>query len=235
MTHSSLSSGRFTSGVVDGFIAPRIRRDKPLVVACHGAGITVTAAGWLEVSELYIVEALAAAGYPVVIPTLTDLWGNATATNRVADAITWGRANLGGNNDPVVGLGGSAGMISVLHAHDITPMACAVGIIPALDMENLRDTDAVGVRSEIDTAWGVTYPAALPAGANPAENTSNYTDLPMQLHYSTTDAVTLPISTTDFATATGAELVDLGTNGHTEASVAAVDHDAVVDFVLANT
>lgn len=233
---TSLSGSRFTSGQPDFHATSRVRIGRPVVLAnVHGAGGDASGAGGAAglTSVPPLVQALGRAGFVVVTCTQTNLWGNATSRSRQSDAVTYGRGTLGGSADPVVALGISHGAPCGLLWHaNSGPAACAVLIAPAVDLEDIRTNDTMSLRAAIDAAHGVTYPAALPNGVNPAQNTSLYEDLPQQIWYSTTDAVSNGVTT--YGTAVGAEMHATGSQAHGDAIIAAVDVAAVVAFIEAH-
>jgi predicted alpha/beta hydrolase family esterase len=229
-----------TTSQLDTYFKPRIRNTSlPPTLYLHGAGgnaAEAVGAGGLDAVRTLLRE-VAAVGYNITTPTATQLWGNSTAISRTTDAITWNRSNLGSTNNPVVIIGASHGGTCALRYISDNPgdVACAVLVIPAVDMEDIRNTDVLGLRDDIDAAWGVTYPAPLPAGANPAQNTADYLGVPLQIWYATDDPVCSPSSVTAFATATGAEIHSVGNLGHSNAAIAAVDTQQVIDFIAANS
>lgn len=234
---SSLAVGRSTVGQRDAFLAPRVRQARVPVIYLHGAGSTAgEAVGELVPSVRPILYEVAASGFTVTAPTATAQWGNATSVSRTGDNITWNRTSLGSTNDPVVLIGASHGGTGALRWISENPgtVACAVIIIPAVDMEDIRTNNPSGLRASIDAAWGVTYPTPLPAGVNPAQNTADYMGIPIQIWYATDDVICTPATVTAFGASVGAEMHSLGNLGHTDAAVAAVDKAQVVSFILAN-
>lgn len=235
---SSLSTGRATLGQNDSFLTPRVRNSNVPVAYLHGAGSDASeAVGNLTPAVRTVLYEVAASGYTITSPSMPQTWGNPTSISRINDVISWNRTGLGSNSDPVVLIGASHGGACALRYISENPgdVACAVIIIPAVDMEEIRTTDALGLRDDIDAAWGVTYPAALPAGVNPAQNTADYLGVPLQIWYADNDAVCSASSITTFGAATGAEMHSVGNLGHSNAAIAAVDTSQVVAFIAANS
>lgn len=230
---SSSKLGRFTAAKQDLYLAPTRGQDKPLVILCHGAG--GVSANWNGHSGfnamLKIGHAIARAGWCCVAPSIENLWGNTTSDTRIGSAKTWGQANLPCAAGDIALFGASMGADSALSwAYDnIADVLCVGGVIPALDLQAIRVANTLSLRAPIDTAWGVSYPTALPAGANPASNTSTLDDVPQWFSYANDDAVSANIAT--YATATGATIDDIGALGHTEAAMLATDLDAMIDFL----
>lgn len=111
-------------------------------------------------------------------------------------------------------------------------VCCIVGFIPAVDLDALRDGNVGGSRAGIDTAYGVSYPAALPAGSNPADRVEELAGVPIQLWVASDD--TTSVNAAFFAEDTGAEIHDVGTLGHDNDSLAAVDVSAVMSFIASH-
>lgn len=91
---------------------------------------------------------------------------------------------------------------------------------------------ANGYRPSIDSAWGVTYPTALPAGANPASNTSGYTGIPVRLWYANDDAIARATPATTFAGAIAdGQAVDVGATGHSDTSIGSVPESDIITLL----
>lgn len=179
-----------------------------------------------------VLRPLVMAGYPMACVTSQLSWGNSSYRDRSQAIRDWLGTEYGATG-PCVGIGSSMGAYNQLvdAAFNPSEFAGVVGIIPAVDGENIRTNNTGGFRASIDTAWGVTYPAALPAGANPAGNTGVYTGLPIQLWVASNDTTALTALASTFSTAVGAEYHNLGALEHTTTAMQAVDGHAVLDFV----
>lgn len=236
------SKDRIVSGQPDSTVRPRKRNiAKPLAVYCHGAGGNPTQmlgndgfpglgtqiAGIANALDLCVVSV----GYGLYS------FGNTSARQAIADAITWGRANMPVHQTaPVVLLGASMGGNAALTHYALNPtkVACVIGWIPLVDIQQARVDNTLGLRPNIDLAWGVTYPAALPANSNP--NASDMRALlngkKMYLAYASDDTVSANIAA--FATATGATIANVGAGGHTDASIGAASASAIQSFIASN-
>lgn len=236
MTSSSLSSGRFTAATVDAVVRPRLwgrAAGRRVALFCGGAGDSAAAAagvGAFGDATRTLCAALAANGHVVVSPTVTGLWGTDLAVGRLDDALTYARAN-GASSAPALLIGVSMGAGTVLRWASLHPteVAAVAGIIPAVDYQALRVADAFGARASIDAAWGVVYPAALPAGSDPA--TLDFTQQHVALWYAPDDATVAAGPVIAFAAAQRAQLTSVGNLGHTNAAVAAVDPAAILELV----
>lgn len=163
--------------------------------------------------------------------TTGQSWGNATADTRIDAALAWLRANTTATSDPPLLVGASEGACDALTYASDHPVAGVIGIIPAIDIQAMRVADTLGLRAAIDAAWGVTYPAALPAGANPATLTAALSSVPQQHWYASNDTVSANIAA--YAAAVGADLRNVGALGHTDAAIAAVAATDVLTFINA--
>jgi pimeloyl-ACP methyl ester carboxylesterase len=239
----SLRTGTASAGPVNGqlysYQTPRLRKSVGLRPVMYLHGATGTAVEMTGSSGLYAARQYAYAmtdlGYSVVSVTCTELWNNATCQARIAAGLAWARAELGCSDDPAILIGGSMGANNALgwaadHPADV---ACIVGVIPLLSLQYARVANPLmpgyNARASIDAAWGVTYPAALPAGADPWDEQATLATIPIQLWYASNDTVTSDIGT--FAANTGADVHDVGALGHTAAAMAAVDIEAMQDFI----
>ena len=239
MTLISQSEGRFTAGVVD--LTMRQRQLTPgmaPVVYCAGTNASATSANNLETLSgvRRILRHLAGLGYPVVAPTATNLWGNATNQARITDAVTYAETNMAATG-PAVLIGHSQGGLAALSwaMNNPADTACVIGLLGAVDLNDIRDDDDAGQRDDIDAAYGVTYPAALPAGVNPADRAAEFQTIPTQWWYANDDALVDTPTVTAFAATAGTDLHDLGALGHTNTAILAVDLGALTTFVEANT
>lgn len=228
----SISSGRFTSGQPDLWYVPRIRQAiYPLVIFQTGGSDTAATSNILGARPT--LAELVRCGFCVVQPAAGP-WGAATAMARMDDALTWGRANLGCTANPPVVIGTSNGGVASLQyarQHDVA--ACVTFIAP-VDVNYIRDNDLVSARATIDAAWGVVYPAALPAHADIITDGASYTPSKLQAWTSSNDVLNDPTSTQQaFFQGIGADWHNLGAVGHDYASMDTVDPSVVRDFVLA--
>lgn len=143
-------------------------------------------------------------------------FGNDTLVSRVDAALTL----VGGTRAHILGVSmGGAGAVRY-GALNPTKTASVMGITPLSDIDAIYQANRLGLRADIGTAWGVTYPTALPAQSNLAVThgpvlAANGT--PRRLLYSTADTSVLPAEVVTLATSMGitAQVVDT-TSGHTE-------------------
>lgn len=225
---TSLGTGRSTATLRDAYLTSRIRRSNRPVIYLGGAGSDATeAVGGIVPAVRPILYALAKAGFTVVSPTVTQTWGNATTLSRTDDVLDWARGSLGCTDDPPVLVGASHGGACAASYALNRDVACFIGLIPAVDVNYLREENVLGLRTAMDTALGVTYPTPAPTLLNPVENNPG---CPTQLWYAPDDPVSVGI--VDYAADIGAELNSVGNLGHSNGAIAAIDIDAVVSFAL---
>jgi pimeloyl-ACP methyl ester carboxylesterase len=224
-------NARFTVGVNgDASWNPRVYANARPLIFCHSAGMTggeMVGYGQLP-AVAPLVSDLIDLGFPAVAPTLGVEWGNATSMARITDALAWLRAR-NGTTAPAVLVGASMGACAAVTwaAANPTDVACIVGLIPAIDLQAIRVADTGGLRSSIDTAYGIAYPAAMAVGTNPV--TLSVPGVPIGLWTASNDAVSA-----NAANLAGATVTNVGALGHTTAAVAAAQAGAVA-FVRANT
>lgn len=202
----------------------------PLVVWCHGHG-TLAKAPFDPVNsgEYHLAHKLAAAGFVVVTADLggTVSWGSAAAQAKISPLVTTARASWGASSGKFSLVGVSMGHTLAVDyaAANPTLVAKVAGILPVTDMEAIRTRNPSGFRAEIDTAWGVVYPAALPAGANPNGHAADLVSAAIgyKAWGASDDTISTQAEQSAFATAAGGTLVDLGALGHTEAAIDTID------------
>lgn len=227
---SSVATGRLTASQTDAIFLPHHPdRDLPAVVYLHGnAGSGSDAL----VFGTDVLARLAGLGFVCVAPTAAHNWGNATGDSRIDDAVTAARARGASGRPPVFVADSHGAPWALTYATD-HPVTCVVARVPAIDLQAIRVADTLSLRASIDLGWGVTYPAALPAAANPAVHTTELAQVHQQLWYASDDAVSANVAT--YATAVGADLRSVGALGHTAAAIAAADADAMVRFIVKRT
>lgn len=224
--------GRFTAGQYD-FTArqPLLSAEhKNPIIVCHGAGGTA-----LDTSIDYFArvwrQLVMKDDMVVVASTQSQTYGNATSDARVTAALSYARNTLNANG-PAVLFGASMGFNTAVKYALEHPaeVGCIIGLIPLIDLQANRVSNTLSLRANIDTAWGVTYPAALPAGSNPYTRAAEL-DVPIQLWYANNDVVSENIAA--FAATTGAQVNDVGALGHTDPAMYASNKTSILAFVRA--
>jgi pimeloyl-ACP methyl ester carboxylesterase len=234
-------NSRVGSGEPDSLFSPRSPRvGKRGVILCHG----VTAPGqYLDAtngpSSVQLPAMLARNGVTCFSGSFGgDSWANDTAMTRLTAAkavlVTAGCAS-----DKVCLYGISMGAAVALRwaIGNPTLVAAGYGTAPVSDISDIYTNNRASLRASIGTAWGVTYPTALPAGADLAGQASAVAAIPWRLDYGSLDTLIIPATVTALATAMGANCtatqVDT-TNPHGDALFAKTDPATVLAFFVAN-
>jgi pimeloyl-ACP methyl ester carboxylesterase len=235
------------TGEVDTLFVPGERRDaaKFGVVLLHGSSADYQFVDRTRTASRQIGPLLAMAGIPCVVGTMR---GNAHSNDNKMAAITAARTYM----DTTLGLtGGKVGLLGVSMgggdalrwaANNPTLVSCLVGIMPSTNILGIYENNTGGLRAAIGTAWGVTDPTPLPAGANlaaqiPAIDTAN---IPNRLYYATDDTLIAPADVIAAAALTGGTATSVGTGGHTDVPVQTVLDlgagygDELIQFLYAN-
>lgn len=227
---SASPAGRVTAGQRDVIIQPRRPTSKRPVVYCHGATVNALAAqGANGPGLVQLLHGLADQGRTILVTDLgTSLtnWGNAAAMTAMTAAVDYiapaGTVHL---------LGSSMGAATALNwtADNRARVLSVATIIPGLDLQSIR-VESATIRTQIDAAWGVTYPAALPAGASPYDNQGDFTGLPFTGWYASDDLTAFVTPPQTFATNLGGTMTSLGAVGHTDAAHTAVPVGTLESF-----
>lgn len=201
--------------------------DKYPVILVHGAGATALNAFTRAASfaESYLGPMVGYSGRKAVAgwfgsSLTTDPFANSTHMDCIEDAITltgaakahiWG-ASMGG---------GAAVRFASLNPTLVASIMC---VIPMSDMQAMYAANRGGLRANMGTAWGVTYPTPLPTPDTDLIGTHApavaAAGIPRRLQYSTADVLVLPAEATALAAGLGitGEVIDT-TSGHTETTI----------------
>lgn len=231
--YTAISSiGNIQAGETDYLWLPGEKRgaNKYGVVLLHGAGAPNNFMDATRLGSLTLPAWLAMAGIPVVAGQMGgDTFANDTAMTRINSAITYLSANAGVPSTKVILIGASMGGALALRYASLNPskVAAIVGIIPLTNINTIYQSNAGGLRAAIGTAWGVTYPTALPAGANlPVLASALNGVVPSRLYYSDADALIPYADVLAMASIAGSEAIeyDPTNSGHTETTIGAVQN-----------
>lgn len=236
MTYAaSLSTGRITTSVADAIVTPRwYRTPRHGAVYSHGGNGVPSYIGLGSGSKHFIQLAR---DYGIV--TAGNLhgslpWGNATAQSRARASKTYLHSTHNVPTGPVIAIGVSMGTANSLRwaADHPSEVMAVISFLPAFDLDDIRDNDRMSSQDTIDTAWGVTYPDPLPAGANPALRQDELIDLPILMFYATNDQFIPTSIVTDWvADMPNASAHSVGALDHTDAAIAAADSSILASFV----
>jgi pimeloyl-ACP methyl ester carboxylesterase len=225
---ATFKTGRVRAAQTDVAFKPRTIRgaSKRGVILVHGKGVPRE---WLDGgggttawASAEIGPRLAAAGIPSVAAEMSgDSFANDASMTDMSAARTL-LGTMGCSIDKVHLLGVSMGGAVSLRWAGANPtlVASIAGVMPLVDVKALYDNNTAGLRAAAGTAWGVTYPTAIPAGANLPTNSYPAivsAGIPWRGYYTTSDTTILPATVTAAATALGGTAIDVGgALNHTE-------------------
>ena len=224
----SYGVGRIQAGENDMLWYPGNPRKKNAAILTHAAD---SPAQYLDSAKFYsppMAAELAIAGIPCISGTLGgNTFANDTGMARMTQAYnTLVTTGLLAANGKVHLVGISMGnALNVRWAKENpTKVASIVGMIPACNLTELYNTNPGGLRAYIEAAWGVVYPAALPANADLLAHAAviKAAGIPSRLFYSAVDAYITPSSVIALGAAMGSEVIEadpLG-SGHAEVTIA---------------
>lgn len=196
-----------------------------------------------------LIIALVNAGYAVIGADLgvfnagntTDAngWGNANSQTRTSNILTYARAQVSSirQSGKAALLGVSMGSVLALNytLNNPATVACSVHILPCCDLTSIYQQNLQGLQSSVGNALGVVFPAALPGTADPVLNQSKGPFTPVRFYYASDDPICLPSSVTKYAQQMASiSTVDVGTGGHSDATVGLVNIPDVLSFLTAN-
>lgn len=176
------------------------------------------------------------AGRPAISADLggTAAWANATSEARVNDAVAYMRAQTAAHATRVVLLGASMGAATVLNwaRTHVSQVAAIALLIPALDLEDIRDNDRGGLAASMNSAYGgaSAFDTAM-ATRNPFDAAATLSGIPIKAWYASDDPICRPERVTSFIAAAGpqASAVNMGAVGHDATQANSAD---VASFLL---
>lgn len=181
-------------------------------------------------------EDMAQAGFSMMAGSLGDGFGAPSETTDIEVFRTWAGTNMPWcDNSKLVLVGLSMGNYNAWGYRRDRPanVAGILGLMPGSDLMNLRSVPErlAGVNASVDAAWGVTYPAALPAGADFIANAATLRGIPYRAYYSTADVVVLPAEVETFRAAMQGESFAAGAGAHGDAIMADVPLAGCIAFL----
>lgn len=242
------STDRVTAGKIDVIARnARIRGRRPLIYSHSAVTDAREIKGYGLSNAVNIAKSLVDGGqYDLVAPTAALSFGHAglpagsplglSGQGELERAITYHRNNLGGSNEPVIGVGVSMGTMNWLVYTFQHPGEVAALILfsPVWDIPGYYAANTQGNRAAIGTAWNKTYPTALPAEADiHALTLADSPDVPMYLVDSSDDPYTVAYNLSKYNTwrsAWGSGLIErqaLGAVGHGNGTIGAADLNAI--------
>lgn len=194
-----------------------------LLIGLHGAGSTAgLEIGILGGKSNYTLRAMAfsqAGFYQLWINGNGGDWANDTAQAALTAAWNWAKLNLPVKTDGFVTYGNSAGNSwGLIWAKDNPGILLAhAGSLPAVDIQDIHDNNRQSLAASIEIAAigsAGSIPDSWYAAHSPIRNQAALSSLAQRYWYSDTDTVALPALSTNYTTAVGASLVNIGNQGH---------------------
>lgn len=206
------------------------------VVLAHG--MTGNARSWLNVASWNTsiwTKMMALAGFNMLAASFGDGFGAPSESADMeacrglcATAFPWC------DSSKLVIVGMSMGHMNALgyRRDHPTRVAGILGIMGAVDITAARAADnPAGVRAGTDAAWGVVYPAPLPAPALFMPQAPTLKGIPYRMYGSTADTIALAADAQAFAAAMEGEWIQAGVGAHGDAIMADVPIQGSIDFL----
>lgn len=244
--NASLIANRY--GIAETSVLMLPRRVDPTrcaIIYAHGAGgkSSNVVDGVTQKAITRIMAEVVRAGFVV----LSGDWGGAQTYGNDAEMAAmdagweWLRNSGLCRNDKVILSGGSMGFMSILRwaADNESEVAGINGWIPAIDIEEVRNSNALGLRDLVNAAWGLaagSYQAldgtTVPHRGNPLLRASELNYIPTHVWYSTGDTATKASSVNSYALARSNVVrhVVSTTLDHSDEAIAASDTEAIIHF-----
>lgn len=209
-------------------------------IFCHGAGGEYSDSQRYQSGFYRLCQGLALAGYHVLSGEWggAQTWGNDTVAARIAAARTF-FMGLGLNSKMVL-TGGSMGNLNIMRYMADHPenVVCGVGIIPAVDIVQIRDGNIIGAKVLIEGAWGLGVADPTPARGIPLGRVPEMTSVPWAGWYGGADTVTEGVDVEAVAAALGpdskATMVD-NVLDHSDALVSLMPWSDIIQWVRDRT
>lgn len=169
-------------------------------------------------SGSHITPVLTRVGFAVIGAAFGggSLWGNDVSQTRIGQVWTQVKAEVAPKTDKFIGIGVSKGYTALDNYARANPanVAALVGIVPVVDLTDIRDNNRAGAQASIDAAYGGNY-AAQKATHDPALNAGSRPAIPTLLLYGTDDQTVLAAKVQAFAAAASLTARSLGAFDHT--------------------
>lgn len=244
----STKLGNIQAGEIDWLFTPsNVRAGRAGVILIHGASTPdhFIGQGWPAANKL--AAALANAGIACVSGYLgtnstntADPWCNDTHLARIDSALTYlATSGVTATKVHLFGISMGGGAAFRWAGTNPTKAASITGVIPMSNINyHYQNNSPAGAQAGIGTAWGVTFPTALPAGADlvggyaPAIKSAG---IPVNTYYSTIDAYVQPSDVLALTSAAGGQSYAIDSSvGHANGTLAKFDVNAYISFLKAN-
>lgn len=199
------------------------------VLLLHGAGNTDQYMGHTRWGSSGLGPSLAREGFIAAAGAMAgDAYGNDTAMARVTAHGAWLEANRTVKPGKYHLVGTSMGGYTALRWAILNPtkVASLSLLLPLCDIVTAYTNNVGGLQASMATAWGVTAPAALPAGADLLATADGILDagIPTRFYYDDADTTIPQASVLAMAELTGGSTVEISADlGHTEAEIAQIE------------
>lgn len=243
--------GRYAAGERDFILTPRLWKPdsaKKGIVWCHTAGESAAdAMSYGGNGENGLVSKLCELlQRPIGVFDLGVIgaaapndgkatWGNSVAQARINSGLAFLASTTGCSSTVCVVGGASMGGLNSINYAIANPakVSAIFGVIPVCNLTNWYVSNRGGGSNQayIAGAWGITYPAALPANADPMLNLASIMGKPYRNYTASDDAFALASEAQALADALGGQHLDLGALGHTEAAIASVPASDLAGFL----
>lgn len=224
----SYSLNRIQAAEFDQIWFPGNVRGKYGVILCHGLGANDQFASQTKAHSPILAASLASAGFACIAGTMAgDSFGNNTSMARMTSAHTAlagvAAGTFNGTKVHLVAISMGACLAIRWAKENPDKVASITLLIPTASIINTYNGNVGGLRASIEAAWGVAFPASLPADADLVAHAAviKAAGIPARIYYSDTDAVIPVADINALATAMGAEKfsADPLNFGHSEATI----------------
>lgn len=217
---------------------PRVSNGRG-VIYCHGNNGSHIEPQRFASGSYRLFQRLAHAGYHVLTPDLGGpyTWGNDTAVDRITSARQILINN--GCSDRIVLIGGSMGNTNVLRYMADFPsrVACGIGLIPAIDIDQIRANNWNGLKANIESAWGIGSSDPIPARGIPLNRTAEMSPVPWAGWYGSADTVVDGADCIALANALGGDSMAIEANNtydHSDALMRSINVDDIIAWIDAH-
>lgn len=234
---------RFTKGLIDaGEYAVVMRPDDWAYNGGKGGVVYCGAysAGAVNILGLLNRFDIVRAGYPIAASDLGDVptqfagsgttggpgvWGNNQSQTKLEHVFFHMEDALVAGPKQLLVAGSHGAAAALRFAHDNPGQVCGVAcFIGAINVEDIRANNRNGYAASINTAFGLSGGASVPAAANPATLAATWpTDVPVRLWYSSSDPICVEATQTAFNSnapvGADVDVINFGDHGHTTAGL----------------
>ena len=201
----------------------------------HGAGgeTTLYAPEYNQVNGRKLIDRLVAAGFTIVAADFAgaNTWGNASNQTKITAAVNW-LSTIGCRTDKVGLWGTSMGFLCLAAwaRNNATKVANLAGTIPCANGQWAYDNSS-SLAAAMNGAWSGNWQTNGKPTTDPLTIASSLKPFPVRLWYASDDTLVGSTTATALATAINsgggsASAVSMGTGGHTDTPLAAVNSEA---------